>query len=176
MRAENAPESGEGFRGRVKGQGFLFLAAGAENAAPAAEDDAPQRFPARGAGHTRLAVNLQIRRVAVFLSLAEEVIFKGNFVLSDKEIQPFGDGFCKAREFALCQRVAGLIGADVCGKENFVGIDVADARHDALIEQHRLYGFFAVFAAVFKIERGERGVERLDAQRRDAAAIFLAVF
>lgn len=74
-----------------------------------------------------MSVNLQKWRVAVVFSSALQIIVWCDLIFVNEIGETFRDYRGKALPFMFRQAVCPSSGVDSCGKEDFVGINIADA-------------------------------------------------
>ena len=146
----------------------LPLAMRTVGAASAADHLAAQRLPADRARLPRLAVNLQKRRVAVFPPSRIPIRLGRDRVLFDEIGKPLRDNGGETGPLCAGQTAGGARRTDLRGEQNLVGIDVADAGDDALLQQSLLHGFSAFSEPIGKVI-GRQVRKRFRPQFLDAA-------
>ena len=118
------------------------LAMRAIYAASAANNGVGKRGAAMRAGLAAVAVHLQKGRVAVALPFGLP-IFLGRGAVFFYKIGQALRNFCrKALPFRRRQAACRPGGVYVCPKQNFIRIDIANSRNNALVQQTRFDGLF----------------------------------
>lgn len=102
------------------------------------DDDAHNGGATAQAGVAFAVIDLQV--VAVPAGLAPDVLMaaKGGAAMFDAHFQHGADGFMQPGNFLWSQRFGPAQGMNTGAEERLIGVDVADAGHQALIEQERL--------------------------------------
>jgi len=90
------------------------------------------------AAHARLSfarVDAVEELEAAFFAVGVDVVAQGTAAMVDGAAKNQLDGAVEAEDLVASQAVAGGGGVDAAVEEGFVGVDVADAGHEALVEE-----------------------------------------
>lgn len=98
------------------------------------------------AGLTFAAKDARKREVATTFAFGIDVVFVGAAALLQRQVEDVFDPVTKNLEFGIWNIADESCGVNLSGPQRFIGVDIADAGHDRLVEQR---GFdTGIFAAL----------------------------
>src|SRR5258706_2420972 len=113
---------------------------GAEVGGAAAEDNTLNWSFAADTGLAFARVDAVEELEAAFFAVGVDVVAQGAAAMVDGAAKNQLDGAVEAEDLVASQAVAGCGGVDAAVEEGFVGVDVADAGHEALVEERGFDG------------------------------------
>lgn len=119
-----------------------------------------------------MPIGFQKRRVAVFFAPARQIFLGGHFVFFDCKGQLLRDRAAQRFPVRIGQLRAFGFGINAAQIENFIRVNVADARDHGLVVQHFLDGLFLSGEFAFQICGGQPFIERFQPQPVNAGDAF----
>lgn len=129
----------------------LPLTLAAEVGSAAGEDDALDGLAADAAGHSLAGVDAMLQLEKAFDAVGIDVIGDGGAAERDGVGEDLLERDAEAFKLRARERVGDAAGTNAGAKEAFVGVDVADAVEQGLIEQSGFDGDFAALKEARKI-------------------------
>src|SRR2546430_569649 len=141
--------------------GPLVLATAAEDGRAAGDADRAQRSAAREAGLARAAVDEQLFLLATDHAPGVSVCVDAAAAVCDRDLKRLAQRLVEAPRRFPAHRAGDAIWSQARTVQRLVGVDVADARNGALVEQHRLERRPPLAEAAVKLFGRKPGVDRL---------------
>ena len=127
-----------------------------EMRASAADGDLLDGSAAGGARLTCAVVDAEVLLMVAVAALAVAVVSEGRAAVGEAVAEDVLDGFCELLALCLCQAAGLAARMDPCEEQGLIGVDVAEPRDAALVEQERLDGLLPAADGLREVRRRER--------------------